>query len=705
MSERVRELDEATVAQIAAGEVVERPASVVKELVENSLDAGASSVDVTVEGGGTDRIVVADDGRGMTGSDLRAAVRQHTTSKLGDASELDDVGTLGFRGEALYTIGSVSRMTVTTRARDAGDSGAQLTVEHGDVGDVRPAGRPSGTTVEVEELFAETPARRKYLSEPATEFAHVNRAVTRYALANPGVAVSLAHDGREVFATTGTGDVRDAALAVYGREVAQSLVPVDATPDGPVERVHGYVSDPETTRSTREYLATYVNGRAVRDSVLRNAVLDAYGGQLASDRYPFTVLFVDAENVDANVHPRKLEVRFEDEAGVKRAVEAAVEAALLDAGLVRSRASRGRSKPGDAEISPGGEGGPGRSTPASADDAERDDAASTDGEKRDGSVSTGAGGSAGGRTAGGTDSESSTDRTEAASGSAPGDGPRADAESDDDATAPVSDDATPPGGDSATATEGDGATPPGGDSTADTESDGSTAFGAPTENARLPEADDGGPAGGRSRDGAGAFESLPSMRVLGQLRDTYVVAEADDGLVLVDQHAADERVHYERLRERVGGDAQALVAPVELELTAGEAAVFDAAVEDLRALGFEASLDGRTARVTAVPAVLADALDPELAREVLAAFVADADGDPVGDAADELLADLACRPAVTGNTSLTEGSVVALLAALDDCENPFACPHGRPTVIRVDADELAERFERDYPGHGGRRRE
>ncbi|MGB9964004.1 DNA mismatch repair endonuclease MutL [Halobacterium hubeiense] len=642
--DRVRELDDATVAQIAAGEVVERPASVVKELVENSLDAGAASVDVTVADGGRDRIVVADDGRGMTGEDLRAAVRQHTTSKLGDASELDAVGTLGFRGEALYTIGSVSRMTVTTRARDAGDSGAKLTVDHGEVGEVQPAGRPAGTTVEVADLFAETPARRKYLKRPATEFAHVNRAVTRYALANPDVAVSLTHDGREVFATTGTGDVRDAALSVYGREVAQSLVPVDASPEGTVERVHGYVSEPETTRSTREYLATYVNGRSVRDSVLREAVLDAYGGQLASDRYPFTVLFVETEGVDANVHPRKMEVRFEDEDGVRAAVEDAVRDALLDAGIVRSQAPRGASKPGDAAISPD------------------DSAAGTSTERRDASGAQHPARTREDATPSSADTERQTRATDSLADTSTADGPTAsDDESGEDAR---------------------------------------SSFDAPTENARLTDepTDEGDEA-------SAGFDSLPALRVLGQLAETYVVAAAEDGLVLVDQHAADERVHYERLREQVGGASQALVSPVELELTAGEAAVFDAAIEDLRALGFDAELSERTARVTAVPAVLADVLDPELARDVLADFVADASGDPVGDAADELLADLACRPAVTGNTSLTEGSVVALLDALDGCENPYACPHGRPTLIRVDADELAERFERDYPGHGGRRRE
>ncbi|MFC3478255.1 DNA mismatch repair endonuclease MutL [Halobacterium litoreum] len=657
MTERIRELDDATVAQIAAGEVVERPASVVKELVENSLDAGASSVDVTVASGGTDRVVVADDGRGMTGEDLERAVRQHTTSKLGDASDLDGVATLGFRGEALYTIGSVSRMTVTTRPRDAGDSGWRLTVDHGETGDLQPAGRPAGTTVEVTDLFAETPARRKYLKRDATEFAHVNRAVTRYALANPGVAVSLTHDGREVFATTGTGDVRDAALAVYGREVAQSLREVEASPEGSVERVHGYVSDPETTRATREYLATFVNGRSVRDAVLREAVLDGYGGQLANDRYPFAVLFVDCEGVDANVHPRKMEVRFEAEDRVKRAVEGAVRDALLDSGLVRSRAPRGASKPGDTEIAPSSAGD------ESTERASGDDSPT----EREPGVEPGRVGASAGAAADVPDADDDADEWSAGG------------EQAEFGTASESGDGTTR--DAATADETDS-------------TDASPTFEGATENARL-----------APDDPEESFDGLPSLRVLGQLHDTYVVAEADDGLVLVDQHAADERVHYERLREQADGASQTLVEPVELELTAGEAAVFEDAIGDLRELGFEASLSGRTAAVSAVPAVFADALDPELARDVLADFVADAGGDPVADAADELLADLACRPAVTGNTSLAEGSVVALLGELDDCENPYACPHGRPTLIRVDGDELADRFERDYPGHGGRRRE
>jgi DNA mismatch repair protein MutL len=440
--------------------------------------------------------------------------------------------------------------------------------------------------------------------------------------------------------------VQDAALAVYGREVAQGLRKVAAEPGGPVERVWGYVSDPEVTRSTREYLATFVNGRAVTDSVLREAVLDGYGNQLAPDRYPFAVLFVACEGVDANVHPRKLEVRFEHERAVEDAVSSAVRDALLDSGLVRSGAPRGKSKPGDTEIAPesGGD--------ASAEhESERAESTSSGDSGPSGEAPLAQSDSTDG--AGFTERETTEFQTRGAS-----------EERTDDS---------------------------GGDSD-------ESRFDAPTENTTL--------TGDENESAAtGERDSLPDLRVLGQLHDTYVVAESEDGLVLVDQHAADERVHYERLRERLDGASQALVSPVELELTAGEAGVFEGALPELRALGFDAELAGRTARVTAVPAVLSDALDPELARDVLADVLADADGDPAGDAADALLADMACSPAIKGNTSLAAGSVVDLLDALDACENPYACPHGRPTVVEVDGDELAARFERDYPGHGGRRRE
>jgi len=685
----IHALDDATVRRIAAGEVVERPASVVKELLENSLDADASRVTVAVEGGGTESIRVRDDGVGMTAADLERSVEEHTTSKISSGDDLEAVGTLGFRGEALHTIGAVSRLTIRTRPRDGG-RGHELAVEGGDAGDVAPAGCPPGTVVEVEDLFYNTPARKKFLKTLATEFDHVNRVVTQYALANPDVATTLEHDGREVFSTEGAGDLESTVLAVYGREVASSMVEVAAPPDaGPVDSVSGLVSHPETTRAGREYLSTFVNGRYVTAGTLREAVLDAYGGQLASDRYPFAVLFVDVppDAVDVNVHPRKMEVRFDEESAVADAVRTAVREALLDAGLVRSSAPRGRSAPAQTEIAPetpdrkvaGGE--------AVADD--EDESAETDDSSSVAADST-------------TDRPSETTRATGRDGA-----------SEESTRTPTLDEVASESADAATAESRTAPTP-----TSDADERERT---GPTES-ETTETDDsrdrhpGGvvePTDQRTLDGETAapdqaFDRLPALRVLGQFDDTYVVAETPDGLVLVDQHAADERINYERLRAEMGGETptQALAEPVELELTAREAELFATYRDALAELGFHADrIDDRAVEVRTVPTVFDAALDPSLLRDALTGFAQGTDGETVDAAADALLADLACYPSITGNTSLTEGSVVDLLDALDDCENPFACPHGRPVVVAFDREEIVDRFERDYPGHGGRRAE
>ena len=777
----IERLDERTVQRIAAGEVVERPASVVKELIENSLDAGASRVAVSVEAGGTEGVRVRDDGVGIPAGQLKAAVAEHATSKIGDIEDLDrGVGTLGFRGEALYTVGAVSRLTVRSRPSDA-DAGAEITVDGGDVGEVRPAGCPTGTTVEVDDLFYNTPARKKFLKRTTTEFDRVNTVVTGYALASPDVAVSLEHDGRETFATEGNGDLRSAVLAVYGREVAEAMVDVDWTPadgesasgDSPVRAVSGLVSHPEATRASREYLATYVNGRYVTASALREAVLEAYGGQLAPDRYPFAVLFVDVPpgDVDVNVHPRKLEVRFDEEPAVRAAVEAAVEAALIDRGLIRSTAPRGRSAPDQTEISPESAGT--EAVGGAGTDHERterrdrgSDEALDDEPAGRSVVSAGEAGEAGGvgeeGEAGGVgeageaseatdpaDPTDATDETHATTAT--------ELDPTDESAWAVSDVVADDGGPSEAAADppvnaddtgaqrgsvdsADSADTSGSSGSVSSETGGPpsrtgqpslpTGEGAAAHNRDAapapPDADAESP-DGRDRFGASAatdqrtlageptsaertYDSLPPLRVLGQLHETYVVAEAPDGLVLIDQHAADERVHYERL-QRVfaeGVDAQALAEPVRVELTAREAALFEEFGDDLAAVGFRAERAGeREVVVESVPAVFDAAFDPTLLRDVLSALVGDtsAGDEPVTNVVDELLSDLACYPSVTGNTSLTEGSVVDLLDRLDDCENPYACPHGRPVVIELDRDEIGSRFERDYPGHAGRRAE
>ena len=671
----IRELDPQTVERIAAGEVVERPASVVKELVENSLDADAGRVEVAVASGGTDGIRVTDDGIGMTESELRRAVEQHTTSKITDIADLEGgVGTLGFRGEALHAIGAVSRLTITTRPRGSrvdDPRGTELTVEGGEVTGVTPAGCPTGTTIEVDDLFYNVPARRKYLKQDATEFAHVNTVVTSYALATPGVAVSLSHDGRETFATTGRGDRRETVMAVYGREVAQSMLAVDdsALPDGPLDGLSGLISHPETNRASREYLSTFVNGRYITASAVRDAVVEGYGTQLASDRYPFAVLdlAVDAADVDVNVHPRKLDVRFADSETVREQVGTAVERTLLDEGLIRSSAPRGQSAPEQTEINPGDTG---RADGTGTDDGPTASAADP---SPSGHSDPTAGEPSGSPTA--TDSSSTASSpSSAAEPAAATEREQPDRSVQHDSAAEFTDDSEDP-----------------------TPTDGQEKFTDSPDQRRLD---------GDTVVDSHDFETLPPMRVLGQFKETYIVAETDEGLVLIDQHAADERVNYERLRADFEGETttQVLADPVELELTAKEMGIFERNTEALVQLGFRADrVDDRTVRVSTVPSLVATAASPALLRDVLGDLVTGeaAAADTVDAAADELLADLACYPSITGNTSLTDGSVVELLDALDDCANPYACPHGRPVVVELDTDELAARFERDYPGHSG----
>ena len=666
----IHRLDQATIERIAAGEVVERPASAVKELVENSLDADASRVRVVVEAGGTDGIRVTDDGRGMTEAAVERAVEKHTTSKIADIDDLEaGVGSLGFRGEALAAIGAVSQLTIRTKARGA-SRGTELRMAGGEVESVEPVGCPEGTTVEVDDLFYNVPARRKYLKQDATEFTHVNRVATGYALSNPDLSLALSHDGREVFSTTGQGSLEATILSVYGRDVAEAMLPVgvradsgdsaDEGPiegDGPLDELSGVISHPETTRASPEYCTVFVNGRYVSATAVRDAIVAAYGDQLAPDRYPFAVLFLSlpANQIDVNVHPRKREVRFADEAGVRDQVRTAVESALMREGVVRSGAPRGRSAPDQTEVEPEHMGTEGADEEASASGARSADADESRSQPTD-----------------------SADATETSRSDSTADEPRAD-ERSSDGGANAADDRATEAGDSGAAAAGQAAKPatdeesPEERSTA--ESDDRRHAPAGTERKFTDAGEQTTLAGDRVAD-EGAFDRLPRLRVLGQLHDTYIACESPDGLVLIDQHAADERVNYERLRERTAGETtvQELADPVEIELTAAEAELFGPFADALAELGFEASRAGdRAVEVRAVPAVLDGAADPDRLRDALSGFVSDGEpGESIKRDADALLADLACYPSITGNTSLAEGSVIELLRALDDFD------HGRP---------------------------
>lgn len=541
----VRKLDKITIERIAAGEVITRPASVVTELVENALDADASRIEIAVESGGLDRIRVSDDGHGMDEADAALAVERHTTSKITEATDVDRVETLGFRGEALPSIASVARLELTTKTSDA-VAGTRIISE--DEKTVETAGRGVGTTVETTDLFSSLPARRESLGSPAQEFARISKLVSRYALSRPDVRFHLSHDDRTVVSTPGTG-LTDAILSIYDRSIASqstefewSGTSTDGDEDGGGITVRGLLCYPAVTRSKPTHVYTAVNGRALRDATIRDATLAGYGSLLPSDRYPIAVVSVDLPPtaVDVNVHPAKKEVRFTDSAKVTAAVEQAVSEALAGEDLSR----------------------------------------------------------------------------------------QAEFEFD---TEPI------------------------------------------------------------SNEGTSEFDDVT---VIGQFRELYVLCETDDDLLVVDQHAAHERINYERLRERASDDIEsvALDPSPTLSLTATEAATVEANRDAIEALGFRLEQFGSgTYRAKGMPAPLGRVASGDAVHDVLDEFLADEDPE---DPRDALLADLACHPSFRAGDELSLADMADLVERLGTCEQPFACPHGRPTVLSIDEATLARSFDR-----------
>jgi len=600
-SRRVRELPNALIDQIAAGEVVERPASVVKELVENALDAGASRLRVEVRGGGADWIAVTDDGFGMTVEDARMALRRHATSKIAAADDLERIGTYGFRGEALPAIASVSRLRLCTRRRGSA-GGVELRVTAGVVEDERASGTPEGTRVEVADLFASIPARRKFLKSAATEWGHCADWLARAALALPAVHFDIHRDERKALVWPATDDALDRTAAVLGESDAAAFVPV-AHREGPYA-VHGHVSRPDRHRATMAGIHLFVNQRPVRDRVLQHALVDVYRDVLPRGRFPTAVLFLEVplDAVDVNVHPAKWEVRFAE----PRALHRLVRHAVVDAIGARAWIAPGEPEMPDAPRSAGH--GPPR--------ADRGPSTSSDwifaGDRR-------------------------------------------------------------------------------------------TSAGAEPARAHVMPALPGmAPAASAAPDRAIRFAG---MRRLGQFRANYLLLENDEQLLLVDQHAAHERVLYERIRAEWSAHAvasQGLLAPSAVRLSPRAHASLLEARESLARLGFDVDAFGEaTVAVRAVPALLAER-DPEALVRELADALADSESGPEAlraesralEAADRIFASLACHSARRKGDHLDEREQRALLEALDAIPWAPTCPHGRPVAVPIEIAEIERRFGR-----------
>jgi DNA mismatch repair protein MutL len=554
----IRLLDETTIGQIAAGEVVERPLSVVKELVENALDAGATNVAVVVVRGGIDLVEIRDDGHGIAREDLTLALRRHATSKLVDASGLERIGTLGFRGEGLASIAAVARVKVTSRP-PAEEIGNAIEAAGEWVGPPQAATAAPGTRVEVRDLFASVPVRREYLRSPASEFSRISSFLAMLSLGYPGVRFSLTHDGRDVWTFPPAASVEHRLAHVFGPAASREMIEIERTDAH--ARVTGFVSRPGNDRPDRRLQLLFVNGRLLRSQALAGTWSAAYRTFSMSGRHPYGVLFltVPPDRVDANVHPTKSDVRFRDATAVSDSVRRAVRGAL------EARASS---------------------------------------------------------------------RASSALGTA---------------------------ADSRAVSLAPGAQP-------------SAAYEEPF-----------------------LFESATEshareLRVLAQLDETYILATDGQALVLVDQHAAHERIAFEAIAQRHGhtGAAEPLLVPYAIELDAVQHERFEASRELLAEAGLEAEPFGERAyRIVATPAGYgARAFD-------VMGYLDDLSDEISGlDKRSRVWATLACHSVVRAGDPLEHAEMSALLARLVRCENPMHCPHGRPTIVRIEPEAVARMFKR-----------
>ncbi|MCU1215337.1 DNA mismatch repair endonuclease MutL [Stenotrophomonas maltophilia] len=624
----IRPLPEILINQIAAGEVVERPASVVKELVENAIDAGASRVDIDLEEGGVRLIRIRDNGSGIAPEQLPLAVSRHATSKIADLDDLESVATLGFRGEALPSIASVSRFTLASR-RAHDEHGSALQIEGGKIGEVTPRAHAPGTTVEVRELFYNVPARRKFLRAERTELGHIEEWLRSLALARPDVELRVSHNGK-ASRRYKPGDLySDTRLAeTLGEDFANQAVRVDHSGAG--LRLHGWIAQPHYSRASADQQYLYVNGRSVRDRSVAHAVKMAYGDVLYHGRQPAYVLFLelDPTRVDVNVHPAKHEVRFRDSRLVHDFVYRTLKDALADtrAGMSAQEIGAGAAQPVDATAMP---------MASSA-------GASGFGLVRGPAPGAGSGGGAGGF---------SGWRPQQPLGLQVADAPAAYAALY----------AAPAGA------ERGAALPP-----------------MPTENG-LPvtSADAGVP---------------PLGYAIAQLHGIYILAENAEGLIVVDMHAAHERIGYERLKnahDGIGLQSQPLLVPITLAVGEREADTAESEAETLAALGFEVTRAGPgSLHVRSIPALLAHAEPEGLLRDVLTDLREHGQSRRVASARDELLSTMACHGAVRANRRLTLPEMNALLRDMEITERSGQCNHGRPTWARFSLAEIDRWFLR-----------
>ena len=574
-------------SKIAAGEVVERPASVVKELVENSLDAGATDISVEVRGGGVEYIRIADNGGGIPSDEVELAAHRFATSKIAHVQDLEAISTLGFRGEALYSIAAVSSVSLVTRSADE-EFGTRQDVEDGVLARKEPQGASPGTSVTVRHLFRNFPARRKFLRSTATETSRIQTLVTRYALVYPEVGFRLNVDHSDVFSSSGSGDLREVVSSVYSLEIAQAMLDLStesSAGDGGEPSIWGMISPPSLDRANRSYMSLFVNRRWVQNRMLGYALEQAYHGFLKERRYPLAVMNIALPHweVDINMHPAKTEVRFHRGNQVFAAVHQAVRRTLTTHSPVPEIRGAQATKPGSTAQPHGATFWP-----------------------------------------------------------------------------------TEPFG-AATTT--------------------STVHGQPsTVPSGLPPSYPGPSV---------PKKALPALRVLGQVRNTYVVAEGPDGMYLIDQHAAHERVVFERVRADAvsrSSQVQSLLEPVTVELNPRQQELLESQKELIARVGFHVeAFGGQTILLRGVPALLTDGDPGQALLDVLDLM---SEGGGFESWEERAAYSVACHGAIRAGKTLSHQEMLELSRQLEECQQPNTCPHGRPTMIHLSSGHLEREFGR-----------
>ncbi|MBT4824663.1 DNA mismatch repair endonuclease MutL [Candidatus Woesearchaeota archaeon] len=568
------ELDQNLINKIAAGEVIERPASVVKELVENSMDAGATSITVEIAEGGKSLIKITDDGHGIEADELPTAIKRHSTSKIKSAEDLFNISTLGFRGEALASIGSVSYMKITSKIKSA-DSAQLIEVEDGRLITNKPAAANNGTTIEVNNLFFNVPARKKHQKSMQAEFRHILDIITRYILINPQIQFKLIHNDKIVITSPSSTNTLANVATVYGRSITKSLVPINFS-FFDIE-IMGFISKPELTRADRTYQSIYVNKRHIKNSTVQRAVYDGYGELLFHGRHPIFILDIkiDPQKIDVNVHPQKSEIRIQKEQELYSAVRNAIISAFSDEKLI-PQIQEFKTKLVDQKL------------------------IITDKDDFGKSQST-------------LSSHASTSHS--------------DEESDEKAET----------------------------------------------------------------------KSELRIKLIGKLHNTYVIAQDEEGMLLVDQHAAHERVMYEKLLNDFKNDSikvQELISPLMIEANPNEKLIIEGNIELLKSLGIMIEHFGKsTFVIRALPNILQKQQTPALINDIIDELNND-ELKKITKIKEERIAMAACKSAVKAHDVLEFPQIYKILDELFACENPNTCPHGRPTMIHFPLYELEKKFKR-----------